>query len=95
MSDLYYALRNRAFTKPFRSRKFLSKVKAMSCIRCGRPADDPHHIFGSRMSLKSDDRFTVPVCRECHEFYESHPGENQSLVVEWIQKVALPLLEQV
>mgnify|MGYP001609770200 CR=1 FL=1 len=93
--DDFYILKSIAFTKPHRSRKFLDKVKSLPCIRCDGPADDPHHIFGSMMSLKSSDLMVVPVCRPCHDWYEAHPLSKQELIMPWIVKVVLPILKEI
>lgn len=79
---LYRRLRDISLRKPARDKKYLKWIKTKPCVRCGRPADDPHHIFGSSGSLKSSDYHTVPVCRECHNFYEKNPRENWALVSE-------------
>ena len=93
MTELYYALRRIGFVKPLRSRQILDRVKSMPCIRCGKPADDPHHFLGSLHSLKSSDLYTVPVCRGCHDIYERNPKENPGLALLWVEHVMPKILE--
>lgn len=83
---LYKRLRSISLRQPARDRKYLNWVKTKPCIRDGKPSDDPHHIFGSTMGSnkhsKSSDYHVVPVCRECHNYYEANPRENWALVPE-------------
>lgn len=51
-------------------------VKSQSCMCCGGPADDPHHIIGygmSGMGTKSHDIFTIPLCRREHDELHRDP----------------------
>ena len=77
----YKWLRNAALTKPARDKKYLEWLREQPCCLCDRPPrSEPHHIYGSVHGMKSSDYGAVPVCRECHNFYEQNPKENAGLV---------------
>ena len=38
----------------------------MPCCVCGKPADDPHHLFTAGTSIKGSDFSCVPMCRLHH-----------------------------
>lgn len=51
-------------------------IGTLPCIKCGRhPCDAAHVRIGTDggTSLKPSDRFTVPLCRDCHR--SQHEGE--------------------
>src|SRR3972149_5192065 len=81
---LYKRIRDFALIKPPRDMTWLVYIKSIRCVRCGAHGTEPHHFCGSVQSLKSSDIFTVPVCRDCYEFYESHPAFNPMLTEAWI-----------
>ena len=90
---LYGALRNK-YLDGYKNKKWKEYIKSMPCVKCGAPADDPHHILGSVHGLKSSDLFCVPVCRGCHQFYENNPTENHWLILETI-KIQADFIKQV
>ena len=51
----------------------------MTCYACGKPAVDMHH-FISRVSLYKheyqDDRYRIPLCRECHTAVHFDPNNS-------------------
>lgn len=59
--------------RPGDSKAHLRWLKTLSCVVCGRPADDPHHLLGNMdgqpkgMSRKNEDRYALPVCRRDHD----------------------------
>jgi hypothetical protein len=77
MTDLrmtYKRLRDYSLRDPVRNPAFLSWIRSQPCGRCGCSApSDPHHIFGSSVSLKSSDIFTIPLCRACHDAHDQDP----------------------
>jgi hypothetical protein len=78
---LYKRLRYIALTGPVKDDLLLNLTREQPCCLCGHaPPNDPHHVFGSSVSLKSSDIFTVPLCRACHSRVEAHPGMNKDLV---------------
>jgi len=53
-----------------RSRAYMDAVKALPCVACNAPADDPHHLYGvgyRGAATKSPDIWAIPVCRRCHD----------------------------
>ena len=77
---LYKRLRYIALQSPVRSPKVLGFTRDQPCCVCDQPPpNDPHHLFGSAMSLKSSDIFTVPLCRKCHTKYEASPKLSHDL----------------
>ncbi|SEN67890.1 DUF968 domain-containing protein [Halomonas caseinilytica] len=50
----------------FRSERYLTFVRSLSCCVCGAPANAAHHLIGmyqaSGMGLKADDSLAMPVC---------------------------------
>ena len=50
-----------------KDRAYLNWLKVQKCVRCNRPADDPHHLIG-----RSRDDVCTPCCRPCHDFYQAH-----------------------
>lgn len=63
-------------SRPGMSEDHLSLIRQLPCCRCGSsPPSDPHHLksglSGERgMALKATDRWTVPLCRSCHDELE-------------------------
>lgn len=50
--------------------KYTRWVKALPCICCNKPADDPHHLIGhgmGGMATKAHDLFVIPLCRAHHD----------------------------
>lgn len=86
---LFKWLRNLALTKPVRMDKYRAWVKSRPCARCsdGGPCD-PHHVFGSAMSLKSSDEFTVPLCRKCHELIQDSPEWREKMMYGMVKTMA-------
>jgi len=66
---------------PYRSEKYLKKVRAQDCFDCGWPADlghiEAHHIKTGGTSTKCGDDETVPLCgfyaRGCHNAADKDP----------------------
>ena len=78
---LYKRLRYIALQSPIRNDKLLDFTRHRPCCVCGQPSpNDPHHLFGSAVSLKSSDVFTVPLCRLCHTRYEANPKLSHELI---------------
>ncbi|MGU0043993.1 DUF968 domain-containing protein [Escherichia coli] len=56
--------------------KYTRWVKTQPCARCGKPADESHHLIGhgqGGMGTKSHDIFTLPLCREHHNELHADP----------------------
>lgn len=64
-----------------RSDSHLSIVRDYPCIVCDAPApSEPHHICASYGPAKTSDYATIPVCRSCHEKFESDNSTKQRAV---------------
>lgn len=66
---------------------YLKHVRDNPCLLCRRPADDAHHLRHaeagpSGWARKVSDRWTVPLCRFCHN--ECHETGDEELF--WIVK---------
>lgn len=42
------------------------------CRRCSGKTDDVHHSRGRAGTLLLDERFWLPVCRECHDWIHAN-----------------------
>lgn len=68
----------KAYPKPhrFRSQGYLTFLRGRPCIQCGKPGE-LHHVSlkgGDRAwGRKPPDSRVVPLCHECHMFWENHP----------------------
>ena len=62
-----------------RIREWLWEQKGRTCIYCGKPAEEFHHIVPRHMG--GDNRLSniVPLCRECHS--KAHSKRNNEK--EW------------
>lgn len=47
--------------------------------KCGRLADDVHHMKGRLDGNYLDDLTWLPVCRSCHDWIHTHPKEARAL----------------
>ena len=68
---------------PGNSEKHLAAIRLCPCAMpgCNKGApSDPHHIKNTKlrgMAMKSPDRFTVPLCRTCHDDIENIGSKNE------------------
>jgi hypothetical protein len=83
---LYSIYRNIAGRRPARDEAYLERVRILPCCRCGKPESEPHHVFQSFGSLKTSDKATIPVCRDCHTYYHDHAHLDE---VKWDMLVKL------
>ena len=53
--------------------RYLSWLKTLPCVCCGKPADDPHHLMRVRdgqprgTGRRNEDRYALPMCRMHHD----------------------------
>lgn len=75
-----------------RSRPHRQFVSLHQCLVCrAAPPSDPHHLKFAQprgMSIKSSDRFCVPLCRKCHDEVEVSGDER----AWWSKKGIDPLV---
>lgn len=59
-----------------RSRVWLARPENRYCgrIGCTARATDVHHSRGRIGALLLDERFWIPICRECHVWIHQHPA---------------------
>lgn len=74
--------------------KHLAMIRQMPCTHCLKiPACEAHHLkcTGERgMSIKSTDRWTVPLCRIHHDEVENVGAKRE---IAWFQDIGLDPLE--
>lgn len=75
-------MRDFAGKYPKAPRTFLNYIKGKPCVLCSKPADHPHHIYGSYMSMKTSNIFVVPVCAKCHLEIDCN-SERFELIFHW------------
>lgn len=66
----------------------LKKLKSLPCVQChAPPPSDPCHAnwgeFGKGMGIKSDDEYTIPLCRKCHQELDTYQGRNREQAKAW------------
>ena len=72
-----------------RNSKRLERIRSLSCCDCGAsPRSQAAHsnfgIHGKGKGVKADDKYTIPLCHECHgklDQYKMGMSREQSL--EW------------
>jgi hypothetical protein len=67
----------------------LDAVRALPCLRCGLALrNDAHHLrkglpVGERgMGRRAADRYSLPLCRACHEAVEA-TGDDEAVLASW------------
>lgn len=66
----------------------LNRLKSLPCVQChAPPPSDPCHAnwgeFGKGMGIKSDDLYTIPLCRACHQELDTYAGRNRQQAKAW------------
>ncbi|UYZ80278.1 hypothetical protein [Moraxella bovis] len=66
----------------------LNRIKSLPCVQChAPPPSDPCHAnwgeFGKGMGTKSDDEYTIPLCRKCHQELDTYQGRNRERAKAW------------
>lgn len=60
-------------TPPLRNDVYLVFVREKACCGCGAPPPSDAHHFGPRgAGQKTDDYRTIPLCRDCHDYFHAH-----------------------
>ena len=78
-----------------RSPKRLAEIRKLPCVRCGNPHSQAAHSnsakHGKGRSIKSSDRFTVPLCHSCHfqldTFQLGNRAESEAMFEKWLVRV--------
>ncbi|WKL82087.1 DUF968 domain-containing protein [Raoultella ornithinolytica] len=88
------------FARPKRIRwespHFIAWVKTQTCMCCGQPADDAHHLIGwgqGGVGTKAHDIFTLPLCRKHHRqlhhdplSFEREYGTQPALIIKLLDR---------
>ncbi|EPG8070886.1 hypothetical protein LJD53_001171 [Acinetobacter baumannii] len=77
-----------------RSKKRLSEIRALPCVRCGYPHSQAAHSnsgkHGKGKGIKASDAFTVPLCYKCHHLFDTYQlgtrQESEALFDGWLEK---------
>lgn len=52
-------------------RRAVRAMRGDSCMKCGQPAEECHHVIKRRfLVLRHDWRNGIPLCRACHRWVE-------------------------
>jgi len=73
--------------KPYRSEEYLDYIRAMPCLRCGKPGrSQAHHVSVKNQGwgVRPPDYQTVPLCLICHNEEESQPTWSAEDYFPWI-----------
>lgn len=72
----------------------LALIRKLNCVRCGKapPSQAAHSNFymhGKAKGKKADDRYTVPLCHTCHQWFDQYQQLNREQSKEqfrqWLQ----------
>lgn len=70
-----------------RSVKRLNAIRRLPCVRCGGPnAQAAHSNFsehGKGKGIKADDKYTIPLCHTCHQWFDQYLGMGRIESKEW------------
>ncbi|EPQ1202735.1 DUF968 domain-containing protein [Acinetobacter baumannii] len=74
-----------------RSKKRLSEIRALPCVRCGQsPSQAAHSNFsehGKGRGIKADDQYTIPLCAICHADFDQYKTMGREESKEWFAKM--------
>lgn len=75
-----------------RSTKRLNEIRKLPCVRCGwdAPSEAAHSNFsehGKGRGIKADDKYTIPLCRLCHAWFDGYAYLTREQSKEWFAKM--------
>lgn len=74
-----------------RSQKRLNEIRKLPCIKCGGgPSQAAHSNFGEHgkgKGIKADDKYTIPLCHNCHQWFDQYRGMGRVESKEWFAKL--------
>ncbi len=74
-----------------RSTKRLNEIRALPCVRCGYPHSQAAHSnfseHGKGKGIKADDKYTIPLCNSCHQWFDHYRGMGLVESKEWFDKM--------
>lgn len=70
-----------------RSAKRLNAIRKLPCVRCGGPNAQAAHSNSSKhgkgRGIKADDKYTIPLCHTCHQWFDQYQGMGLVESKEW------------
>ncbi|MGD3146612.1 hypothetical protein [Acinetobacter baumannii] len=77
-----------------RSKKRLSEIRALPCVRCGQSPSQAAHSNSSKhgkgRGIKANDLYTVPLCYVCHAAFDKFElgtrQESEAMFERWLEK---------
>lgn len=73
-----------------RSTKRLTEIRKLPCVRCGQsPSQAAHSNFGEHgkgKGIKADDKYTIPLCHSCHQWFDQYRGMGRVESKEWFNQ---------
>lgn len=74
-----------------RSAKRLNAIRKLPCVRCGGlNAQAAHSNFsehGKGKGIKADDKYTIPLCHTCHQWFDQYRGMGWLESKEWFMQM--------
>lgn len=74
-----------------RSKKRLNEIRALPCVRCGQSPSQAAHSnsgkHGKGKGIKADDKYTIPLCHSCHQWFDQYRGMGLVESKEWFDKM--------
>lgn len=70
----------------------LDLIRGLSCCQCGKPprsqaAHSNFGIHGKGKGIKSDDRYTIPLCHSCHANLDQNLSQQtRQQQLEWFSR---------
>lgn len=73
--------------KSERNPKRLAAIRKLPCVKCGQsPSQAAHSNFGEHgkgKGIKADDKYTIPLCYKCHQWFDQYRGMGLVESREW------------
>lgn len=74
-----------------RDAKRLAAIRKLPCVRCGYPRSQAAHSnfseHGKGKGIKADDKYTIPLCHNCHQWFDQYRGMGLVESKEWFDKM--------
>lgn len=70
-----------------RSAKRLNAIRKLPCVRCGglntQAAHSNFSEHGKGKGIKADDKYTIPLCHTCHQWFDQYREMGRLESKEW------------
>ena len=75
-----------------RSNQRLNAVRALPCVKCGKPApSEACHAnwgeFGKGVGIKASDEYTIPLCHKCHYEFDTYSSLKRDESKAWFEQM--------